>query len=575
MKFRRFSAAFMTADKVYGRKEKFMKVKFVQRLLASVSAAAMSLTCMVLPLGENFSQQIDVRAMGDDVWKQLYAEELRTFMQSDSYSDPNKDTMGAMFDLYDADNNGIPELFISWSGAHFVDVEVYIYNDGKLTASTVASAFGVVECNSEHAWIKCETGSTGAMLGDFYEVNGDSVDEFLLYSYVQEGMNDYNEPPRLNNKECSYEEIYAVIEEYNAYSWDTVGRQYAIDEATISTVLATSATSATSSTPETPNIVVLGDDMGAGTDLPEGAQSYAEQIGSYLNANVTNFAQAGYTTEDVLACVNDADVQACLAEADIILVSGGMNDIMTPYINLANSYIEEFGLSDFSELFTTSREDIGLTDSELLVRSAQLNNKASENKAAAIANINSIGEKLSAYDAQVVYVNVFHPMNTLEQYDSLSVNRKNAYDIGVINPIMGSLQSNSTGNLNASYAGIAETYGATLVDSYALFDKLAYRYSYPMELKPYLNEEGQNLLAKQTASDMGIFMEGDVNGNGILDTGDAAEILVHIADLGAGGNGTMNTLQCAAADVIADEQLDTGDASELLIRIAKMGAGAE
>ena len=67
---------------------------------------------------------------------------------------------------------------------------------------------------------------------------------------------------------------------------------------------------------------------------------------------------------------------------------------------------------------------------------------------------------------------------------------------------------------------------------------------------------------------------GDVNGDGIIDTSDAANILVEIARIGAGMAPSFTDEELAAADINGDG-LNTSDAASILTYIAAVGAGKE
>lgn len=78
------------------------------------------------------------------------------------------------------------------------------------------------------------------------------------------------------------------------------------------------------------NIVVLGDSIASGYGLDAKEYSYAQIVADYMDANLENYAAAGATTEETLAAVRsfDAEKKAQLAEADVVILSVGANDII-------------------------------------------------------------------------------------------------------------------------------------------------------------------------------------------------------------------------------------------------------
>ncbi len=88
------------------------------------------------------------------------------------------------------------------------------------------------------------------------------------------------------------------------------------------------------------NIVVLGDSIASGYGLDAKEYSYAQIVADYMDANLENYAAAGATTEETLAAVRsfDAEKKAQLAEADVVILSVGANDI----IEYSSGFILDF-----------------------------------------------------------------------------------------------------------------------------------------------------------------------------------------------------------------------------------------
>ena len=66
---------------------------------------------------------------------------------------------------------------------------------------------------------------------------------------------------------------------------------------------------------------------------------------------------------------------------------------------------------------------------------------------------------------------------------------------------------------------------------------------------------------------------GDVNGDGTVNAGDAAEVLIAAAAIGAGEAPDLSPAAKAAADVNSDGKIDASDATSILIYAAHVGAG--
>ena len=91
------------------------------------------------------------------------------------------------------------------------------------------------------------------------------------------------------------------------------------------------------------NIVVLGDSISSGEGLAPGEYTYAQIIGDYLGGNVENYAVTGYESQEVLAQIRsfDSTQKAKLAEADVVVISIGGNDM----VSYAISSLLEFAVN--------------------------------------------------------------------------------------------------------------------------------------------------------------------------------------------------------------------------------------
>ncbi len=243
---------------------------------------------------------------------------------------------------------------------------------------------------------------------------------------------------------------------------------------------------------ERPSVVVIGDGIVSGAFLGEGEQSFADILQADLPAGAvfTVYAEDGYTTGDVLDLLDDTAVQGTLADADAIIVTAGIHDIMDDFMDLAYQYKDKYGVEKFSDLYTMSQEDLGATDPQLIDMSLALSRSVETYQESCRDNILQIGEKLSGYDAQLIAVNVYNSMDTIENFSSLSPNRKLGYN-SIKNPIGTVLKD----YVNAAYTEIAGTYGFEIVDAYTAFAGLAYQYTNLDEMEVDPNAAGHAWLA--------------------------------------------------------------------------------
>lgn len=96
------------------------------------------------------------------------------------------------------------------------------------------------------------------------------------------------------------------------------------------------------------NLVVLGDSITSGYGLPgyvsgdnySAADSFANRLAPDF-AEYRNFAVDGRTTGELLTALDDPDVSAALADADVTLISIGGNDFLQPMISVIIELVNE------------------------------------------------------------------------------------------------------------------------------------------------------------------------------------------------------------------------------------------
>ena len=327
-------------------------------------------------------------------------------------------------------------------------------------------------------------------------------------------------------------------------------------------------------------IVVLGDSISSGKTLTDPAQSYVSLVESHFDAEVTNLAKDTCTTSDLLVTLEDPAVQAQLAQADVILFTIGMQDIANPFLEEMNRFISEKDLqfSTVGEMFSLPRSEVPYSDDELITESLVLANALRSNRDACKENLLKIGEKLRAYpDAKVICANVYNPLSVIEQYDSLSLNRKTAYN-SIMNPAGVVLKD----HVNKTYETLEADYKFKVLDVYTEFDKKSYMYTglNTMELEP--NALGHQWYAEQIVTALtGVLPEkqsyalGDVDGNGSINANDATAVLIAASKLGTGNDSGLSAEAMAAADVNLDQAVNAKDATVILRYAAAIGVGKD
>lgn len=323
---------------------------------------------------------------------------------------------------------------------------------------------------------------------------------------------------------------------------------------------------------ERTKVVLLGDSISSGTGLAEGEAFYGDFLRTKLGTDVENLAYDTCTTVTLLEDLDRSDVQAELSDADIIVVTVGMHDLMDPFMARANELMEEFGFEHFSDVFTARLEDYNMTEDDFNAYYSDLRKclRDKADAAGAAANMLAIGEKLASYtDATVIYQKNYNCINTIENLDSLSANRQFSYKT-VTNLVQYYVENGP----NASIDTLAQTYPCQVVDVQTAFAGLAYKYTNLEDLDLNPNAAGHAWIGVQIRALLPDvpYQKGDVNGNGETDAVDASLILIHAAAAG-NGDSTLSGEALACGDVDGSGDVDAVDASLILQYAAKLGTG--
>ena len=328
-------------------------------------------------------------------------------------------------------------------------------------------------------------------------------------------------------------------------------------------------------------IVVIGDSISSGKGLTDPSQSFVSLTGSYYGADVVNLAKDVCTTADLVTVLDDPSVKEQLAQADVIVFTAGMQDVMTPFMEEAENYKQLTGAD-----FTTLKEMLGMsskeltyvpTETELKRELLKLTQALKSNMETGSENILKIGEKLRAYpNAKVVCANVYNPLSVIDGFDEMEGYRKIGY-----NTIKNAASEATKDNLNKAYAQLAE-YGFTVIDTYTRFDLLAYKYTGLNSMNFELNELGHQWLGERlTASLEGVLQKapentrelGDVNGDGVINAKDANYVLIAAAKIGTNQDSGLSKEAYDAADVNGDKSINAKDANSILRYAAAVGTG--
>lgn len=378
-----------------------------------------------------------------------------------------------------------------------------------------------------------------------------------------------------------------------------------------------SAVPTEASAEESMSIVALGDSITTGYSK-DGTliASYAEMVSDYYGAELTSFAQDGLTSSGLLEQLSDVSVQAAVAEADVVLVTIGGNDILQLVLN--NDYIDATQYESMNQLISGLKTESGAPNYAVLT---PFNLYLTKTMPGVIANFRSnvaaIAEQLKAStNAKIVFQTVYNPMDCDADDTDLAVSGSMEILSSNVNKFLEGIADNTAFPKGQCVNGaIRDLTGVTVVDTFQTVYDHGYYYTDIKMVDVHPNsighlaiaetimdalalpetgaENGTKLRLAYTASGaektlgnidsalndsiMGKVMKnsyGDVDANGAVEIADATSVLSIYAANGAGTESPITGVNAQAADADQNGTVDISDATLVLGYYAAKGANA-
>lgn len=376
--------------------------------------------------------------------------------------------------------------------------------------------------------------------------------------------------------------------------------------------------------PDPVKVVALGDDVLAGTA--------ANYVADYYGGTAVSYASVGNTTTNLLTELADnAALQQDLAEADVILLSTGVNDLVEPVWSGGSAFVDASTcetLDDVANAIPTN-DLTALSDADKVLTANLVDGIGTfeEQFPQVIRSIRSYNAS-----ANLVVQSINNPMGVDFPQLSTSQNRRNiiiqlysyldvALEGGTVLPSL------TSSGISADYGMndiIADTSGIAVSDYYAAYvgaegeKAIGFLLSNIRNLDMTGTPVGEVLLAssliradeKLTGGDGTIIAAGyensgsaselqsmrteldaliqsvgtdtdagytlcDVTADGVIDTTDAFYTLQEYASISAGASTTMHPVQRNCADVNGSNTVDTTDAFYQLMYYAQVSAGRD
>ena len=172
-------------------------------------------------------------------YRDAYKAKLIEVMYDENATSPS-------FDLFDMDNDGIPELFMSIDNYHAAGVFVYTFKNGTLVdlsgGNTMFGSYGEAAVSAD-GYLASGYMGMGMTSDYFYKLEGDKL--VLKKNIVLEEFPDPTDDDpyhfslkyKVNDEYVTEEEYKSAFDEYDAHDWVTVGRGTLISAANVDSVL--------------------------------------------------------------------------------------------------------------------------------------------------------------------------------------------------------------------------------------------------------------------------------------------------------------------------------------------------
>jgi len=164
----------------------------------------------------------------EDGWRKAYETVLTEFQETDYFSEYS------MWNIFDIDSDGVPELVISPNGSHVAGCVLYAFKDGKAIRlgkdEKMFGEWGVISVCQSEALVCSQYFGMGVLYVSYYHFDGYSlklVDEFrnnegALVGDIQKTAEYFH-----NGESVTRDEYYSETTPYAKMHWvDNIGREY-------------------------------------------------------------------------------------------------------------------------------------------------------------------------------------------------------------------------------------------------------------------------------------------------------------------------------------------------------------
>ena len=160
----------------------------------------------------------------DTDWRKLYGEILEKAINSENYS-----AKDSMFDLFDINDDNIPELFISNNTSKDTGCDIYTVFNGSAVCLGNRGYYGELRFNNIKGVLLSDSSLNGLKTYTFTKLDNESLDDVLVASdnvYTFSNISSLNPEQvefTINGEKTTYENYASALGEYdiknNKYNW--------------------------------------------------------------------------------------------------------------------------------------------------------------------------------------------------------------------------------------------------------------------------------------------------------------------------------------------------------------------
>ena len=161
-----------------------------------------------------------------DSWGDAFARTLWEFEDDENFMSDL-----ARYELYDINSDGIPELFISSGEAHYSDLYVYAFFDGRSQPiDYAAGAYGSAYVVPDKGYVYYKGGNQGSYWTQVKQFNGRELTEVAVLEDTSAAISANYYGYKYNGSKITQSQYNSYMSQYTSNNIPEIGREHGFDE---------------------------------------------------------------------------------------------------------------------------------------------------------------------------------------------------------------------------------------------------------------------------------------------------------------------------------------------------------